>query len=207
MQGENSFKYEAAAARILDMLSSGLLGIGMKAPSLREFSRQSGIAMSTAMQAYRLLEDQGVLECRPKSGFYVRGLGEGGPDLPRPAGPPKIIDLIDKSGSIQNLLVHASDQKLLPLGCAIPTTEILASEKLDRCLARAARVGSTDFNLYTVPKGNPDLSQELARRALEWVQVVDPEDMAITCGATEAIYLALKCVTKPGDLVAVESPT
>lgn len=36
---------------------------------------------------------------------------------------------------------------------------------------------------------------------------VDPEEIVITVGATEAINLSLQAVAKPGDTVAVESPT
>ena len=44
---------------------------GARAPSLRSISRDRKVSMATAMQAYRLLEDRGVLEARPQSGFYV----------------------------------------------------------------------------------------------------------------------------------------
>src|SRR5262249_16520402 len=48
---------------------------------------------------------------------------------------------------------------------------------------------------------------EIARRALRWGQVISPEDIAITCGCTEALTLALKAVSRAGDTIAIESPT
>jgi DNA-binding transcriptional MocR family regulator len=74
-------------------------------------------------------------------------------------------------------------------------------------LARAARVQGHDANSYTVPKGELRLRQEIARRAMRWGQALSPEDIVITCGCTEALTLALKAVTRPGDAVAIESPT
>ena len=39
------------------------------------------------------------------------------------------------------------------------------------------------------------------------VAELSPDDVAITCGCTEALTLALKTVAKPGDTIAIESPT
>jgi aspartate/methionine/tyrosine aminotransferase len=36
---------------------------------------------------------------------------------------------------------------------------------------------------------------------------LNPNELIITNGATEAMYLSLQAVTKPGDTVAIESPT
>ncbi|MGJ4996502.1 GntR family transcriptional regulator [Bradyrhizobium sp. HKCCYLS3077] len=63
--------YEALANRIAALVDDGVLRAGMRAPSVRSFAAQHGVSLTTALQAYRLLEDRGVLEARPKSGFYV----------------------------------------------------------------------------------------------------------------------------------------
>ena len=36
---------------------------------------------------------------------------------------------------------------------------------------------------------------------------IAPEDIIITCGAMEAINLSLNAVAKPGDIIAIETPT
>ena len=43
-----------------------------RVPSIRKLVRQQSVSVSTALQAYQLLEGRGVIEARPKSGFYVR---------------------------------------------------------------------------------------------------------------------------------------
>jgi DNA-binding transcriptional MocR family regulator len=55
--------------------------------------------------------------------------------------------------------------------------------------------------------GNLALRNILARRALTAKTNLAAERIVITNGATEAINLALRAVTHPGDTVAVESPT
>jgi DNA-binding transcriptional MocR family regulator len=36
---------------------------------------------------------------------------------------------------------------------------------------------------------------------------LNPDDLIVTCGATEALNLALRAVARPGDAIAIESPT
>jgi DNA-binding transcriptional MocR family regulator len=201
-----AYRYEELAAFITGLVDSGTLPTGSRVPSLRQISRQRRISLSSAVQAYRLLEDRGVIEARPQSGYYV---ARGRASLREPAisKPPGRATSVAVSGTILKLLEYAADPALIPLGCAIPNAELLASGRLDRFLARAARVKGVDHNIYTVPKGDPRLRQEIARRALRWGQALSPEDIAITCGCTEALTLALKAVAQPGDTIAIESPT
>jgi DNA-binding transcriptional MocR family regulator len=58
-----------------------------------------------------------------------------------------------------------------------------------------------------LPPGNPELIRQIARRYLENGASVDPNEIVVIVGATEAINLCLQAVAKPGDIVAVESPT
>src|SRR5882724_2239273 len=201
-----NYRYEELAAFVTGLVDSGTLPAGSRVPSLRQISKQRQISLSNAIQAYRLLEDRGVIEARPQSGYYV---ARGRVSLREPAisNPPGRATSVAVSGTILKLLEYAADPALIPLGCAIPNAELLASGRLDRFLARAARVKGVDHNIYTVPKGDPRLRQEIARRALRWGQALSPEDIAITCGCTEALVLALKVVSRPGDTIAIESPT
>ena len=106
-----------------------------------------------------------------------------------------------------DLLVHGADPDYAPLGCAIPSAELLSAAQLDRYLARIARKDGTALNTYTGPQGILGLREEICRRALRWGQVLVPEHVTITNGCTEALGLALRAVSKRGDTVAIETPT
>ncbi|HQW93995.1 MAG TPA: winged helix-turn-helix domain-containing protein, partial [Ferruginibacter sp.] len=54
------------------MIADEVLRIGDKLPSVRLLSDEYGISMGTAFQAYYHLESRGLIESRPKSGYYVR---------------------------------------------------------------------------------------------------------------------------------------
>ena len=64
--------YLSLADRLAGLAASGSLRPGARLPSVRALSEQHGVSVSTAVQAYRTLEDRGVIEARPKSGFFVR---------------------------------------------------------------------------------------------------------------------------------------
>jgi DNA-binding transcriptional MocR family regulator len=201
------FRYEEVASLITGLVDSGTLSPGSRAPSLREISKQQRVSLSTALQAYRLLEDRGVLEARPQSGHYVTTRAAIHLATPAISDPPGKATPVAISATLLRLHQYSVDPRLVPLGWAIPNAELLAAAGLDRFLARAARTKGTTYNTYTVPKGDPRLRQEIARRALRWGAVLSPEDIAITSGCMEAITLALSTVTRPGDTVAIESPT
>jgi DNA-binding transcriptional MocR family regulator len=201
------YRYEELARFIYGLIDNGTLRPGSRVPSLRAICRQRRISLSTALQAYRVLEDRGVLEARPQSGFYVAKGGSVSLGVPTISMPPGKATTVTLSGVLSKLLDYAADPRFVPLGCAIPSPELLAAGRLDRFLARAARVKGGESNIYTTPKGDLRLRQEIARRALRWGQALSPENIAITCGCTEALLLALKAVLRPGDTVAIESPT
>jgi DNA-binding transcriptional MocR family regulator len=59
---------------------------------------------------------------------------------------------------------------------------------------------------YDLPPGCAALRAEIARRAVEAGCALSPDELLLTSGATEAVNLCLRAVTKPGDIVAIESP-
>ena len=64
--------YMQVAEGLEKMIADDVLKIGDKLPSVRVLSDEYGISMGTAFQAYYHLEGKGLIESRPKSGYYVR---------------------------------------------------------------------------------------------------------------------------------------
>jgi DNA-binding transcriptional MocR family regulator len=207
MRAHPHFRYEDVANFVSGLVDAGTLTAGSRAPSLREISKRRRVSLSTALQAYQLLEDRGILEARPQSGHYVAKRRTIRLEAPAISKPPGKATPVAISAMMAKLLQHAADPQLVPLGCAIPSAELLAAGRLDRFLARAARTKGVAHNTYTVPNGDLRLRQEITRRALRWGQALSPDDIVITCGCTEAVTLALSNVAKPGDTIAIESPT
>lgn len=66
------WRYEQVAEEIAHLIARGTFRPGERIPSVRQLSRQQKVSMSTVLQACRLLEDQGLIEARPQSGYFVR---------------------------------------------------------------------------------------------------------------------------------------
>jgi DNA-binding transcriptional MocR family regulator len=76
-----------------------------------------------------------------------------------------------------------------------------------RVVSAIARRERDALGRYGLPPGTERLRRAIARRALEWGCRIDHRDLVTTSGCMEAINLCLRAVTRPGDLVALESPT
>lgn len=200
-------KYEEVADFVLNLVDCGTLRMGMRAPSLRAIARDRKASMSTVLQAYRLLEDRGVLEARPKSGFYIASHGRVSLAPPSTSQPPKRPSKVTITGHVTELLEQSANPDFVPLGCAIPNADLLAAGRLDKFIARAARTNGHEYNIYTEPRGLLSLREEICRRVIRWGQVLSPDDVVLTIGCTEAISLSLQALAKRGDTIAIESPT
>ena len=154
MTANLSHRYEQLAELITGLVDDGVLRPGSRAPSLRRLCKDQRTSLSTALQAYQLLEDRGVLEARPRSGFYVSHRARVRLEAPSISAPPGRPTSVAISATLLKLLEHAADPRLVPLGCAIPSAELLAAGRLDRFLSRAARVKGMHYNVYTAPKGD-----------------------------------------------------
>jgi DNA-binding transcriptional MocR family regulator len=158
------------------------------------------------LQAYQRLEDIGVIEARPQSGYYVRRLSAAVQE-PEPSRPPKRALNVAVNDLADAVLAHASDPSFVTFGSACASPELFQLERVRRVLSSAARRDRNALGRYGLPPGTERLRRAIARRSLEWGCRTDHREIVTTTGAMEAINLALRAVTQPGDLVALESPT
>jgi DNA-binding transcriptional MocR family regulator len=80
-------------------------------------------------------------------------------------------------------------------------------ERIRRVLSSRARRDRQALGRYGLPPGTESLRRAIARRALEWGCRIDHRNLVLTNGCMEALNLCLRAVTRPGDTVALESPT
>ncbi|MFM2304756.1 MAG: hypothetical protein RLZZ135_2168 [Cyanobacteriota bacterium] len=195
--------YERVADRIRSLIQEGTLQPGDRLPSVRKLHQQFSVSISTVLEAYRLLEDRGSIEARPQSGYFVkRSISPAEPS----SSAPKHNFPVEVS-----LVFRVSSEMRAPnnigLGHAVPGLELLPIASLNRIANKIVREQPTALHSYNAPNGSEVLRHEVARRSIESGCAFAPDDLVITNGATEAIYLALRSVTQPGDVIAIESPT
>src|SRR5688572_10644807 len=198
--------YHQLADQIHDLIRAGTLRAGDRVPSVRRLSTQQRVSVSTVLQAYQRLEDIGVIEARPQSGYYVRRLSAAVQE-PEPSRPPKRAFNVEVNDLTEAVLGYAVDPDVVAFGSACPAPELFQLERMRRALSSNARRDRDSLGRYGLPPGTERLRRAIARRALEWGCRIDHRNLVTTSGCMEAINLCLRAVTKPGDLVALESPT
>jgi DNA-binding transcriptional MocR family regulator len=199
--------YHQLADTLEGMIQRRSLRPGDRMPSLRQFSRQRRVSVPTALQAYAMLEDRGLLEARPKSGYYVRASRADTVRPPTAGSPsPRVTDYA-RLDPLTAILASQNAPDLVPLGVALPDPQNLPEARMAREMSAAAKHLRRQYSNYDIPPGCLALRTELARRSLEWGCSLAPDDFILTIGCTEALFLALRAVCEPGDTVLVESPT
>jgi DNA-binding transcriptional MocR family regulator len=199
--------YTDLADDIERQIRRGVLRAGERLPSVRALCTARGISQGTVMQAYYLLEDRGLVSTRPRSGYFVNATARA--PLPRPTMPtlePEPPVHVVPANLLYSVLNGMKQRENVPLGSAFASPLLFPLPKLAQLLGTAARRLDPWRIVDDLPPGNADLRRHIARRYLEMGADVDVADIVITSGASEALMLSLMSATRPGDVVAIESP-
>jgi DNA-binding transcriptional MocR family regulator len=204
---EQEHIYLQVADGLEKMIGEEILKIGDKLPSIRMLSEEYGISMGTAFQAYYHLEGKGLIEARPKSGYYVRFNLRRMPGLPRIAEPEPATSEVSVREMITTVFNNISSDDLINFSVAAPPTSLLPAAKLNKSLVHAMRASRHHGIQYEHIQGNRELRRQLAKQAFNWGGKFTEEEVVVTAGCMEALVMSLKAVTRPGDTVAIENPT
>jgi DNA-binding transcriptional MocR family regulator len=199
--------YQRLAADLAQLIESGALRPGEKIPSVRHMCRQRRLSQSTVLEAYHRLEDRGLIEARPRSGYVVSAWWQELPQEPRMARAPRGSTAVDVSELVFDILEATRDCKVVQLGSAFPSPLLFPLNKLARILGRVAQRLDPWTTVASLPPGSWELRRQIARRYLNAGVQVAPEEIVITSGAMDALNLCLQAATRPGDTVALESPS
>lgn len=202
--------YEKIANEIRDLIRAGTIKNTDKLPSVRKGSRMFNVSPATIQQAYYLLETQGIIFSKERSGFYINPsfvkITTGNP------GHKKNVEAketeVEVSDFIFSVLAAHKDNTNIPFGSAFPSPELYPIKHLTESMAKALHaLEATPYELVTdMAGGCSELKRQIELRYLLNGLKIHEDEIVITSGAMETLSLSLQAVTKPGDLVAVESP-
>lgn len=197
--------YLQMALRFAQIIASGTLKAGQRLPSVRDSAVQNGVSVATVVQALRYLEERGLVQPRPKSGYFVTAASHA-----------KAADLVRKirqqSGQIKDCatpsLVAGTVATIASFAGYSPIDkDFFDADRIRVALSRATRIQRNSLTQYTSDSGTLVLRNAVALRALHLGCALQAQDIVITSGCIQGIGMCLQAVTQPGDLVAVESPT
>lgn len=176
------------ADALRELAQRGDVAPGTVLPSQRALATALGVSRSTVTAAYGLLEAGGWLESRQGSGSRLRGSGGvGGP---------------------------ATEGRLASFGARDEGID-LSSGALDGLPEVAAAAGSLTARDLTaaladdgyLPYGLPELREAIAEYHRSAGLPTSPEQILVTAGSQQAVWLITQGLVEPGDTVIVEDPT
>ncbi len=201
------FKYDQVSRYINELIEKGDLKPGDKAPSLRKLSKQLGVSIATISQSYVNLEDQGRLTAKPQSGFYINALADQINSIPKSASSPRQARRVRFGELFEEVFRNANNPRITPFGTSNPSTDFMPLKSLTRATRSIISRYPQRCMDYIFPPGDRKLREQIAQRYELTHTRVNPDDVIITSGATEALSISLRTVAKRGDIIAVESPT
>ncbi|SEG52796.1 aminotransferase-like domain-containing protein [Marinobacterium lutimaris] len=197
--------YEELVEHLVQQIEKGLFAAGDRLPSIRSLTRERGVSVTTVQEAYHRLELLGLVESRPRSGYFVRDRAAAAELPSTTATARRPLDISQWEGVLQMLGADKS-ARVFSLGHAMPDLTGDTLKPLLRLWARRARRGDPAALEYDSLRGSEELRVEVARLAAHSGCQLHPDDLVITTGCQEALFCALRAVTEPGDVVAVDSP-
>lgn len=207
--------------RIRRLIQTGALQPGDKLPSIRSLAENTQVNKLTVIEAYNVLEADGLVEARQGSGYFVTPATIPCPQLASNFAPPQDVILSEqpslnlspidekRGGTFFNdymASVYARQQPgIIDLSNGFPLN--LAGEDLSRIARRAMKQLTSNLFNYDLPQGQLTLRQQISRMLIQHGLEVTPDNLIITNGSKQGLSLAAHYYLKPGDWVIVESPT
>ncbi|WP_409522409.1 PLP-dependent aminotransferase family protein [Nitrincola sp. MINF-07-Sa-05] len=198
--------YKQVATALCERIEQGYYQSGQKLPSIRVLSTEYDVSISTIQEAYRTLERKGLIEARPKSGFYVlnRQRIPNLPDVSRPVQRPLEVSNWEE---VLNLLSNMYEPNVIQLSRAIPDLNAKSLIPLRKILSELNRTAPIQTFSYEDLRGSEKLRIQLSRLMVDSGSLLHPDDIVTTTGCQEALSVSLRAICSPGDIVAVDSPS
>lgn len=192
---------EQLSCRLKRHIQTGLLQAGTALPSSRDLARDLDVSRNTVIAAYDRLLGEGYLETRPRSGIFV---------TPSLVGTSAVTARgVQRATGKARAPVHTTLRGPIPFRPCQPDVGLFPLAHWNRLRLRALRKWGTSLLHYQSVHalGLPILRQAIATYLNEsrgvncrWEQV------AVTTGSQQAIYLLSQIMLKPGDRVLLENP-
>ncbi len=200
-------KYQKLAKELGQSIIQGTYCYGQKIPSMRSIAKLRNVSMATVASAYQILEGKDLIEARARTGFFVvynRQSHEAmsvEPEISR-----KSHSLSDFDDLMPEMLGESSNRSISQLGLSQLEPDLVAREELNRLTRKIVRSHCRELYEYPNPRGLPAMRRGISRLMLERGVNTSPDEIIVTNGCQEALWIALRCVASRGDTIAIQTP-
>lgn len=202
--------------RLAQRIRDRLLPVGARLPSVRECAQAQGVNPSTVVAAYDQLQAWGLVEARPRRGFFVRESmhkealaledHQEGASVSDGVKRPVVGSPVNATALIRAMFHQVSDQPQPGMG--VFPADWMASPFMSAAVRRVlspAVLHSASLS-YGEPMGDSGLRLALSQRLRSMAVDATPAQIITTVGATHALDVVSRTLLKAGDAVMVEEP-
>ncbi|MEC4892916.1 MAG: PLP-dependent aminotransferase family protein [Oscillatoria sp. PMC 1051.18] len=196
--------------RLHRLIESGALKPGDRLPSIRSLANSTQVNKLTVIEAYGVLEADGLIHARPGAGYFVNSETATSPKRESNFAPKQDAIVTKQRNSSFIAQYQASTRavchpaEIIDLSGGLPIKSDL--DDLQRIARRAMKqVSDTLFN-YGLTQGQCRLREQIAQMLVQQGLAVSPGNLIITNGSAQGLSLIFRYYVKPGDWVIVESP-
>ncbi|HEY0105258.1 MAG TPA: PLP-dependent aminotransferase family protein [Rhizomicrobium sp.] len=203
--------------KLIDAILSGAFPAERRLPSSRALAGHFGVARNTVVLAYQLLAAEGYLIARERSGLYVNeDVVKGRARFARVGGSAQSVAGIEWKGRLRAPVVEADAYRHPPDWQKYPHPFI--EGRFDRSLfpvsewreATRMALGVREINQWSTDAADTDdpmlveeiLKKILPRRGIE----ARPDEVLLTAGSQQALYILVELLTDRTTRVALEEP-
>ena len=184
---------------------------GSKLPPERELASLFAVSRTTAINAYRQLEQQGLIKTKIGSGTYVADMPVNSILPPPPMPWNQLFSPYPKSpvsSILRELVSTPICAENISLAAGLPDPAFYPLDLFaDLFHKHSPKIDHADLGFIST-EGYAPLRQTLATMHCQKVATpTGPDNVLILSGAQQGIYLISKIFLQPGDCVIVESPT
>ena len=202
--------------QLIDAITNGLIGPNEPLPSSRNLAKALNVARNTVLAAYKELEFDGYITPQERRGYFVNeqfyeNFTDSSEDQLKNITTPVWLDsLITKKPSIKTNIRNPENWQSLPYSFTIG--------QLDKSLIpyyewrEVVRHSSTlpeiqKWNIDHVDSDDPSLIKQIQSKVLPKRGIwANKDQILITSGSQNAIYIIASLLAKQGTVIAMENP-
>ena len=199
------FKYEKLASTLMAQIEDEKWRPNEKLPSIRELASIYGMSKISVQKALHTLEARGTVFVKAKSGYYVSA-----PKIQQPVSKglieidkPKLVNVPDV---FYEIMERTAAFDIAPKNLDItqaPHHLLLLNRHLSRALRKSPQNNAL---YYCEPPGYLPLRHQISEHYRKRDLNISAQEICITSGCQNSLFLALMATCQPGDIVAIESP-
>jgi DNA-binding transcriptional MocR family regulator len=202
--------YLQIATALSSKISNFTIPSGTKLPPERELARLLSVSRTTAINAYSLLEEHGLVSTKVGSGTFVSICSEAPQQQTMPMPWDQLLTPGYKaplSSIIRSIIASPTAGDTISMAAGMPDPAFYPLQLIHSAFDMKKRsFDLSDFGLIAT-EGYLPLRCSLATWQTKLGNPATPDQLLIVSGSQQGLYLLVKSFIEPRDYVIVESPT